>query len=111
MVVDCGRRAFGRVALKSSTLWWPTGTTTGWCSGFQVKFLIEDRKIDPFNRHGVETHRRYAQQEIADVEIHLLCHPLIVIFQLFAVHIGKESATLVVSGFASGVAKRPSASS
>lgn len=24
--------------------------------GFQVKFLIEDRKIDPFNRHGVETH-------------------------------------------------------
>ena len=67
--------------------------------GFQVKFLIEDRKINPFDRHGVEAHRRYAQQEIADVEIHLLRHPLIVILQLFAVHIGKESATLVVSGF------------
>ena len=67
--------------------------------GFQVKFLIEDRKINPFDRHGVEAHRRYAQQEIADVEIHLLRHPLIVIFQLFAVHIGKEGATLVVSGF------------
>ncbi len=59
--------------MKSSTLWWPTGTTTrlGVALGFQVKFLIEDRKIDPFNRHGVETHRRYAQQEIADVEINL----------------------------------------
>lgn len=67
--------------------------------GFQVKFLIEDRKIDPFDRHGVEAHRRHAQQEIADVEIHLLRHPLIVIFQLFTVHIGKEGAALVVSGF------------
>ncbi len=65
MVVDCGRRDFGRVALKSSTLWWPTGTTTSWCSPW-LSGQIPHRgsQIDPFNRHGVETHRRYAQQEL-----------------------------------------------
>jgi hypothetical protein len=78
---------------------------------FQVKFGVENRGVEPFNRHGVQSHRRDAEQEVADVEVNLLRHPVVVVLQIFAVHIGKENAAFVVSGFASGVAKRPSASS
>ncbi len=66
---------------------------------FQAKFCIHDRRIETFDRHRIQTHRRHAQQEVTDVQVHLFCHPVVVIFQLFAMHVGKEGAAFVVCGF------------
>ena len=66
---------------------------------FQTKLFVKDGEIDAFDRHRIQTHCRHAEQEVAHVKINLFRHPLIVIFQLFAVHIGKEGAAFVVAGF------------
>ncbi len=78
---------------------------------FQVELRIEDREIDAFDRHRIQPHRCDTEQEVADVEVNLLRHPVVIVMQIFAVHIGKEKAAFVVSGFGFRVAKRPSASS
>ena len=66
---------------------------------FQAKLFVEDRGVETFNRYRVQTHRAYAQQEITDVQVNLLRHPLVVIFQIHAVHVGEIGAALVVCGF------------
>ncbi len=66
---------------------------------FQAKFCIHDRRIKAFDRHSIQTHCRNAQQEVTDVEVNLFCHPMVVIFQLFAMHVGKEGTAFMVCGF------------
>ena len=66
---------------------------------FQAKLFVEDRGVKPFDGYRIQAHRGHAQQEVADVQVNLLRHPLVVIFQIHAVHVGKIAAAFVVRGF------------
>lgn len=66
---------------------------------FEVKLSIKDREIDAFNRHRIEAHCGHAEQEITDVQIDLFGHPVVSVFKIFAVHIGKEGAAFVITRF------------
>ena len=66
---------------------------------FQTKLCIHHRRIKAFDRHCIQTHCCNAQQEVTNVQVHLFCHPVVVIFQFFAMHISKEGTTFVVCSF------------
>ncbi len=72
---------------------------TGIAFFFQTKFSVEHLGVETFNGDGVETHRGDAQQKVADVQINLFRHPLVVIFQRDAVHIGEKAATFIICRF------------
>lgn len=65
----------------------------------EVELSVEDGEIDAFNRHRIEAHGGNAEQEVADVQIDLFCHPVVSVVKIFAVNIGKEGAALVVTRF------------
>lgn len=72
---------------------------TGIAFFFQTKFSVEHVGVETFNRDSVETHRGDAQQKVADVQINLFRHPLVVIFQRDAMHIGEKAATFIICRF------------
>ena len=65
---------------------------------FQAKLCVENGGIKAFDWHRVQAHRRNTQQEVTDVQVHLFRHPVVVIVEIFAVQVGKESTAFVVPG-------------